>query len=132
MCRCNINTPGGRLLHLGSRNFNVVWHKIYVNFYCFTLLHMLSSQFHSVAISQYLISCYEAVLSCHPLVEALPPCGGRPGTPVSGRIPTILIMSALRPTPFSVLSDLEQLIRRRAHVPDLHDQTCNTRSLFLL
>ena len=127
----NINTPVARLTDLESSDFDVLWLKICLStsttFLCFSYCSLAHTDY--AVFFNYLTSCHESVLSSHPSAEVIylgdfnvhhSEWLGSSSTDVGGE-------HALS---FSILNDLEQIIRHPTRVPDRHDYAPNPLDLF--
>ena len=127
----NINTPVARLTDLESSDFDVLWLKICLStsttFLCFSYCSLAHTDY--AVFFDYLTSCHESLLSSHPSAEVIylgdfnvhhSEWLGSSSTDVGGE-------HALS---FSILNDLEQIIRHPTRVPDRHDHAPNPLDLF--
>ena len=128
---CNINTPIARLMDLESPNFDVLWLKICLSTSTILLCFCYCSpnSFDHSTFFDYLTSCHESLQSSHPHSEILyigdfnvhhTEWLNSSRTDSGGR-------EALS---FSILHDLEQIIKHPTRVPDRHDQAPNILDLF--
>ena len=126
----NINTPVTRLVNLESPNFDVLWLKICLPtttiILCFCYCSPNGTDF--PVLFQYLTTSHETVTSSHPNAEVLylgdfnvhhTEWLGSSHTDTGGK----------EAKSFSILNDLEQLIREPTHIPDRPNQFLNTLDL---
>ncbi|KAL7630724.1 UNVERIFIED_CONTAM: hypothetical protein RMT77_019066 [Armadillidium vulgare] len=126
----NINTPVTRLVNLESPNFDVLWLKICLPtttiILCFCYCFLNGTDF--PVLFQYLTTSHETVTSSYPNAEVLylrdfnvhhTEWLGSSHTDTGGR----------EAISFSILNDLEQLIREPTHIPDSPNQFLNTLDL---
>ena len=127
---CNTNTPIARLVELESPNFDAIWLKISLPsitvFLCFLYFPPNSSPY--VELFNYLSLCHESLLTSHPNAEVLfagdfnvhhkewlgSSSDDRGGSDAFS---------------FSLLNDLEQIIKHPTRIPDRRDHSSNTLDL---
>ena len=128
---CNINTPIARLMDLESPNFDVMWLKICLKnsttFLCFTYCSPNSCDY--VSFFQYLSSCHESLQISHPRAEVLY-LGDFNVHHTEWLSSTHTDLGGNEAYSFSILHDLEQIIKHPTRVPDRHDHTPNILDLF--
>ena len=128
---CNINTPIARLMELESPNFDVLWLKICLStttiLICFC--YCPYNSFNYTSFFDYLSSCHESLQSSHPQAEILyigdfnihhTEWLNSSRTDFGGR----------EAYSFSILHELEQIIKQPTRVPDRHDHAPNPLDLF--
>src|SRR5678815_1711052 len=126
----NINTPVTRLENHESPNFNVPWLKIFlpttIIILCFCYCSPNGTDFH--VFFYYLTTSHKTVTSSHPNAEILylrdfnvhhTEWLGSSHTDAGGE----------EAKTFSILNDLEQLIKEPTHIPDRPNQFLNTLDL---
>src|SRR5678815_3077503 len=125
-----INTPVTRLENIESPNFVVLWLKIFLPsttiILCFCYCSPNRTDFH--AFFEYLTTSHETVISSHPNTEVLylgdfnvhnTEWLGSSHTDLGGE----------EAESFSILNDLEQLIKEPTHIPDRPNQFLNKLDL---
>jgi len=128
---CNTNTPIARLIDLESPDFDALWLKISLPsitiFLCFLYFPPNSPRY--VELFDYLSQCHESLLSSHPHAEVLFAGDFNVhhkdwlGSSSNDR-------GGAEAFSFSLLNDMEQLIKHPTRVPDRHDHSPNTLDLF--
>ena len=128
---CNTNTPIARLVDLESSNFDAIWLKITLPtitvLLCFLYFSPNSSNY--LELFDYLTTCHETLLSSHPHAEILY-AGDFNVHHKEWLGSTVSDAGGVEAYSFSLLNDLEQIIKHPTRVPDRHDQSSNTLDLF--
>ena len=128
---CNINTPIARYMVLESPNFDALWLKICLPtttiFLCFC--YCSPNNFDYSSFFEYLTSCHESLQLSNPHAEVL--YIGDFNVHHTEWLNSSTTDSGGREAySFSILHELEQIIKHPTRVPDRHDQTPNTLDLF--
>ena len=127
---CNINTPCAQLTDLESPNFDVMRFKIVLNtstiLICFCYCSPNSTDF--AAFFNYLTLCHESVLNSHPRAEILY-IGDFNVHHTEWLNSSHTDMGGIEAHSFSILHDLEQIIKHPTSVPDLNDHVANILDL---
>ena len=128
---CNINTPIARFDKFDSPLYDTIWLKIILPsttiFLCFCYCSPNSTNFTSFF--DYLTSCRESLLSSHPHAEVLF-IGDFNVHNTEWLGSTTTDLGGIEAHSFSVINEMEQLIKHTTRVPDRHDHASNTLDLF--
>ena len=129
---CNTSIPVARLMDLESSVFDAIWLKISLStitiYLCFLYFSPNASNYEELF--NYLTTCHESLLSSHPNAEIIY-CGDFNTHHTEWLGSTRTDPRGIEAYSFSLLNDLEQIIKHPTRVPDRHDQSSNILDLFL-
>ena len=128
---CNTNTPIARFEKFDCPLYDTIWLKIILPsttiFLCFCYCSPNSTNFTSFF--DYLTSCRESLLSSHPHAEVLF-IGDFNVHNTEWLGSTTTDLGGVEAHSFSVINEMEQIIKHATRVPDRHDHASNTLDLF--